>query len=121
MSHWKEFRVERHDRSGPDVTTWRLAGTLTNTKESYEFLDALRDAVRDRPCAQLLNLEKVEHVTSAGVGIIAAAYTSATNAKAPFGLACLSPQVRTVLSLVNLLSLLTHEATEDLAIARLTS
>ncbi len=119
MSHWKEFRAEHHGRSEPDVDVWRLSGALTNSKESYDFLEAVRAGMRERPRPVVLNLEKVDHATSAGIGIIAAAYTSAVNAGARLVLAALPKQVRTVLNILNLLSIIEHAESEEQAIERL--
>jgi anti-anti-sigma factor len=121
MTHWKALQVERRDRSDPRISIWRLSGTLTSGKEGYAFLDDLRAQLRDRPGAILINLEGVEHVTSAGVGILAAAYTSAANAKTRLMLAAIPRQALTVLSILNLLSIIEHDETEEGGLARLSS
>jgi anti-anti-sigma factor len=121
MTQWKNLQVERHDRVEPRVTIWRLSGLLTSGKEGYAFLDDLREALRERPGPVLINLERVEHVTSAGVGVLAAAYTSAANAKTRLMLAAIPRQAHTVLSILNLLAIIEHAETEEEAVAKLSA
>lgn len=49
MTHWKTLTVERHDRSEPRISVWRLSGSLTSGKEGYAFLDELRAHLKERP------------------------------------------------------------------------
>ena len=88
-------------------------------KEGYAFLDDLRAQLRERPGAVIINLSRVEHVTSAGVGVLAAAYTSAVNAGARLILAAIPKQAEAVLGILRLLSVIEHDATEDGALDRI--
>ena len=121
MSGWKGLGVQRHLYEAEPVAVWRLSGLLTNSKESYALLEELRALLRAEPRSVILNLKELDHITSAGVGIVAAAYTSAVNADRRLVLAALPPQVETVLNLVKLLSVIPHFATEDEALAHLRS
>jgi anti-anti-sigma factor len=121
MGHWKNLEIERHDRAEPRATVWRFTGALTGGKEGYAFLDELRAQIRERPGGVVINLSRVEHITSAGVGVLAAAYTSAVNAGARMMLASVPKQVEAVLSIVNLLSVIEHDPTEEGALSRLSA
>jgi anti-anti-sigma factor len=116
---WKEFEAKAHAYESEPVIVWRLSGLLTNSKESYAFLEDLRSQLRPEPRSVILNVEKVDHITSAGVGIIAAAFTSATKAGAKLVLCALPKQVETVLSVVHLLSVVKPFATEEEALVGL--
>ena len=119
MGGWKGFEAGLHVDEAEPVLAWRLSGVLTSSKESYDFLETLRARLRSEPRPVILNLDKVEHITSAGVGIVAAAYTSATNAGVRLVLASLPVQVKTILNLVNLLAVIEHFGTEKEALDRL--
>jgi anti-anti-sigma factor len=119
MSGWKGFEARLHFYEAEPVLAWRLAGVLASSKEAYDFLEMLRARLRSDPRPVVLDLEKVEHITSAGVGIVAAAYTSATNAGVTLVLVALPAQVEAVLNVVNFLSVIEHFRTEGEALARL--
>ena len=96
MSEWKDFEALVHSYESEPVIAWRLSGLLTNSKESYAFLEDLRTRLRREPHSVILNLEKLDHITSAGIGIIAAAFTSASSAKSRLVICALPKQVETV-------------------------
>jgi anti-anti-sigma factor len=113
MSSWEKLEVERIEHNDPKAVVYRLSGLLTDRKDCFDFLDNLRQDVRKGDSCLIINLEKTEHVTSAGVGIIAAAYTSVTNAGGRMCLVGASKRVHTLLELVGLLSVMNHYETES--------
>ncbi len=115
----KDFRAECHERHDPEVIVWRLSGTLSSTKESYALLDDLRARLKGRSRPVVLDLAKLEFISSAGVGIIAAAYTSAVHAGVRLALAAVPKQAEMVLKVVNLTAVVACYATEDEAVAAL--
>ncbi len=119
MGGWKPFEARLHFYEDAPVLAWRLSGVLTGSKESYEFLEALRARLRSEPRPVILDLERVEHITSAGVGIVAAAYTSAKNTGVALVLTGLPAQVETVLKLVNFLTVIRHFGSEKEALEHL--
>lgn len=119
MGGWKDFEAQVHVYEPEPVIVWRLSGVLTNSGESYAFLEDLRTRLRREPCSAILNLEKLDHITSAGVGIIAAAFTSACRAESRLVLCALPKQVEIVLNLVKLSSVVTSFRTEEEALAGL--
>ena len=82
---------------------YRLNGVLTDSQESYTFLASARDEMSADPRPLLLDLGGVEHVTSTGVGIVAAIYKAAANANRAIALARLSRRNEIILEVVQLL------------------
>ena len=113
---WNKLEVECIEVGKPDVTVYRLSGGLTGSPESYQFLENLRNQTRKHPSPVVINLEQVEHVSSAGVGILAACYTSATNVDRRLCLAHVSNRVRMILDVVKISDVLCIFATEKEAI-----
>ncbi len=100
----KNLEVEKVVMESPPVTLFRLAGALTGTPESYEFLDMLREHTSRAPGPVILNLEKLGQVNSSGVGILAACYTSIINTGSRACLAAPPQRLRTILDVVKLTS-----------------
>ncbi len=121
MGHWDKLTVERVERSEAGASIYRLRGLLSNTPESYAFLDEFTQRVRKGERKIVLNIEGVEHVTSAGVGILAACYTSLTNAGGKMTLALVPTRARVILNVLKMLELLGDHATEEEAVAALSS
>lgn len=113
----KEIDVERHEMHDPDVTVYRLTGYLSNSPSGYGVLEEVRQHVRKHPAPIVLNLERVDHVNSAGIGILAACYTSVVNSGQRFALACVSRRVATILTVVKFLDVVPSYATETEAVA----
>ncbi len=108
-----------HPESGAVI--FRLAGKLTGTKECYTFLDALRDDVHDGNTNIILNLEKVSHISSPGVGIVAACYTSVSNTQGRLAIVGAPSRVKTLLKIVCLWDLLGHHENETEALSSATT
>lgn len=120
MTHWNKLVVERHEVPQAHVTVYRLSGVLTNSTESYAFLDQLSERTRKGPIRIVLNMDQVEHVTSVGVGILAACYTSVTNTGGQIRLAAVPLRARAILNVVKLLETMGEQATEEDAVRSLT-
>lgn len=116
MTSWKKLEVERLEPNESGVVVFRLTGLLTNSTESYAFLDCVREDLHHEHNRIVINLEKVEVITSAGVGILAACFTSITNAGGRLVLSCISSRVRTLLNVVRLLDLLQTCPSEEEAL-----
>lgn len=121
MGHWDKLTVEQDERAEAGVVIYRLQGLLTNTPESYAFLDECAHRIRKGARKIVLNIEGVEHITSAGVGILAACYTSLTNAGGRMALASVPSRARVILNVLKMLELLGDYATEEDAVAALSS
>jgi anti-anti-sigma factor len=116
----KEIEIVRHESRSPEATIYRLTGYLTNSPASYEILEEVRRHVRKHPVPIVLNLEQVDHVTSTGIGILAACYTTVVNAGQRFGLACVPKRVHAILDVVKFLDVVPSYSTEDAAVLGLT-
>ncbi len=113
MSVWAKLEFERIEAGSPRGVIYRLAGALTDSKESYEFLEAVKaDAKGERPSA-LVNLDKVERITSSGIGILCACFTSVLAAGGGLHLVGVSKRNQTLLQAVGLWGkLAVHESEE---------
>ena len=98
------------------IRIYRLNGALTDSEESYTFLASARDEMSADPRPLLLDLGGVGHVTSTGVGIVAALYKSASNANRAIALARLSRRNELILELVQLLRFIAAFADERTAL-----
>ena len=116
MRRRSNLEVERLDHEDARLVVFRLAGKLTGTKDCYAFLEGVRDDIHEGRSHVVLNLEKVERVTSPGIGILAACYTSATKAGGRLSVVAVPKTVRMLLEVVCLWDLLDHCSTEVEAI-----
>jgi len=96
---------------------YRLRGVLGESTYSYDFSDDMRKSIKDGPEKVILNLEKLEYITSAGVGVIAAGYTSAQRADKRLLLCAVTPKVRRVLEICGILDVVPACDTEAEALA----
>ena len=116
MSLWKKLEVERVEHTSPQAVIFRIAGTLTDTKEAFSLLDEIREEVRKMTPLIVLNLAQIERMTSAGVGIIAAAYTSTQRDGGKLVLAQATERSEQLLALVGLWAQIAHVDTEEAAL-----
>ncbi len=117
MSKWDKLVVSRAEAAGRTVAVYRFSGNLTSGTESYAFLDTIYAETRKKnPIKVVINLEEVEHVTSAGVGILAACYTSIKNAGGTLCLTGMNNRVRVILNVVRFLDIVPSAPNEDEAI-----
>lgn len=89
-----------------DAVIFRLAGKVTGTPECYAFLEGVRDEIHAGRKVILLDLERVTKMSSPGIGILAACYTSATHAGGRLGLVAVPEPVAVLLRIVCLWDLL---------------
>ncbi len=115
---WVNFGVERIEHDTPRLLVYRLTGTLSDTKQAYEFLDDFRAQARKCVAPTVVDLKGVGHVTSCGVGILAACYTSAANAGCRMCLTGLSKRVRAVVNVIGLLKAVRDYPSESEAIQK---
>lgn len=109
----KKLKVERVSHDDRKAVVYRLEGRMMDTKEAYALLEEARGELKKGCRLILINLEKIEYLSSSGVGILAACYTSARNAGARMGLAGASEPARKVLELVCLWNALERFETEE--------
>jgi anti-anti-sigma factor len=121
MRERPSLEVQRESHGDPAVVVFRLSGKMTGTHESYEFLEDVRTEIRSGVRAVLLNLEKVERMSSPGIGILAACYTSVTRAGSRMGIVAVPEHVAALLRIVCLWDMLPRYATEGEALAALSA
>ncbi len=113
------LQVER-DESAEDALVYRLHGVLGETEGCYEFLDQIREEAKEAHFAGrsivLFNMADVDFITSAGVGIIAACYTSTKNAGKQFLLSGVQKQPMKVLDITGVGRLVPHYDDEEAAL-----
>lgn len=120
MQDRPSLRVRREESGDTHALVFRLEGKVTGTPECYEFLEEVRDAVRAGCRTVILDLERVEKMSSPGIGILAACYTSATRAQGRLGLVAVPEPVAVMLRIVCLWDLLPRFASSREALAALT-
>ncbi len=120
MARWKNLEIERIEHPDAKAVVFRLAGKLVGTKECYEFLEMVRDDVHVGNFHIILNLENIGRVSSPGIGIIAASYTSVTNAGGTLSVVGVPKPVRTLLELVCLWGMLVEHESETAGVAAAT-
>ena len=121
MTNWKKLDVRWVEYGDVPVTVYHLSGLFTSSPESYAFLDQFQERVRKGHNRVVINLQGVDAITSAGVGILAATYTSATNASGRMCLAQVPDRARAILNIVGLLTVIGECASEEEAIRRVSA
>ena len=99
-----KLEVERSEREEPKAVIYHLKGSLIDSRECYDLLEDVREEIRTGYKDFVLDLEGVRRVTSAGVGLLAACYTSVTRAEGRLHVSGVSTETRMLLELVNLWS-----------------
>ena len=113
----KKLGIERIGHDDRRAVVYRLEGRMMDTKEAYAFLEEARGELKKGCRLILVNLSKVDYLSSSGIGILAACYTSARNAGARMGVVGASEPARKVLELVCLWDALERFETEELGLA----
>ncbi len=103
MANTSTLQWRTRTAAGTGVRVYRLDGALTDSEECYSFLASARSEMNADPRPLLLDLGGVEHLTSTGVGIVAALYKTAANANLALALAGLSRRNEMILEVVQLL------------------
>ena len=108
MTVWANLEWERIVPENPNTILLRLSGALTSTPESYAFLEEVREDVSKNFTHVVVNLEKVERITSAGVGVLCAAYSSMKNCDGELILVGLSERNQVLIKAVGLWDQIKH-------------
>ena len=95
-----DFDIEIRQKG--DVATMNLSGRLTLGEASNRLRDMVRE-ITDRGCNSILmNLEKVSHIDSGGLGQLVCCYTTVTQRGGDLKLTGLSDRVADLLELTRL-------------------
>jgi anti-anti-sigma factor len=109
----------RIERPQPGIVVFHMEGRLRGWPECFEFQEAVREQCGGECKNMVLDMEHVAHVDSTGVGILAAIYTTVTNADRRLVLACMNAKVKKILEVMWFLRILEHTDTVEEAIALL--
>ncbi|MFH1842938.1 MAG: STAS domain-containing protein, partial [bacterium] len=93
-----------------------MTGLLTDTRDCYDLLEDIRDQIKRGYTGFVFNLENVGRVTSCGIGLLAACYTSVKNANGKLCFAAAPEIVRSVVTVVGLGDVFVMYPTEEEAI-----
>ncbi|MBZ0267832.1 STAS domain-containing protein [bacterium] len=108
------FTVREVEPSPEGVRIHRLGGIFTNEPRTYEFLEDLRADLKESADTVVLDLGDVVHLTSGGIGVLAALYSAARDAGRSFRLAAPGPRTMATLRVSRLLPIIpTFDSVED--------
>lgn len=101
-----------------DVTIFELKGAVWGDWDSFEFRDRVKSLLDDGHRKFLIDLTWVRYISSAGIGILVAAYTSVVNASGAFKVCQVNPRSRRALETAGIWSLLdTHGSCKEALMA----
>jgi anti-anti-sigma factor len=116
MANGKTLQWQTTTADPTGVRVYRLSGALTDSEACYSFLASARSEMGADPRPLLLDLAGVEHLTSTGVGIVAALYKAAANTSHRLALTGLSRRNEIILEVVQLLRFIAVFADERAAL-----
>ncbi len=117
MSKQPLISYERVEHEAPRVLVFRLSGKLHGSPRCFEFLEDVRDEVRDGRRSVVIDFAGLDMMNSTGVGIVAACYTSLKKAEGILAVSGVNDRIRTLFEIVCLWDLVRHHDTEDDAVA----
>jgi anti-anti-sigma factor len=110
---WHDLEVERAAGKEPGTTIYRLKGSFTDCEVSYRILESVREAAKAGPTTVVLNLSGSNHITSGGIGVIAACYSSLVEKDGRLILVGVHSRYEALFNVVGLWERLEHYATEE--------
>lgn len=116
MQEFKVTKVE-HD----DAIVYRMSGVLGDAHQPHDFHETFLAHLPSLPTRIVFNLEAIENLYSAGIGIVANCFTEAKSAGKSLVLCCVPARITKILTLTGVMPLLHAEETEAEALAAPTS
>ena len=108
MSVWHKLEWEHLKPENPGVILFRVNGALNGSGECYDFLEDVRKEIKSEIKHVVINLDGVERINSAGVGILCACYTSITNSDGKMYLVGVNDRNQMLMKVVGLWDQLLH-------------
>jgi len=102
MSRKPCMRSERVRDDDRKAVTCRMCGRLIGSPVCYEFLEEVRQDIKDGYSNVILDMGDVEWINSTGVGILASLYTSANNREGAVYVVSVPDRVKSLLQTVQL-------------------
>jgi len=100
-----------------DVIVYDMQGALEGGKETYRIKDDVGEQLKQGERNFLLNMDKVTFVTSTGIGIVVASYTSIANAGGRMKICNANEKVSRVMMITKLLTVFDSYYQEEEALA----
>lgn len=114
---WNRFSVSSKELEGTDALLYELSGVFTDSPDAYAFLGEFRERVKSGSAPVIVDLTRVDHMSSCGVGILASCFTSALNANRSLRIAGMSKRVESVMRIVGLLKVIPNYASQEEALS----
>ena len=111
-----EFRSSRHH----GVLVYAISGYLKDDAKAYEFVSHIRERIAAGNKKIVIDLGGVQPIDSSGIGILATAVTSASEAEVTLHFASIPPKVEQILTIVGLMQVLKTHPTLEAALESLT-
>ncbi len=99
------MELMRHDR--PGITLVQVSGKLTATRISESLRGLVKEVLSTGVHQIIIDMAKVDHIDSTGVGELVSAYTAVSKEKGSLYLWHVSDSVRELLQTTNLLEVFT--------------
>lgn len=116
MSPREKLVSTRSSMSSPDLVVYHLEGELRDDKDSFGLLESVRKDLRKDTKFIIINLRKISYLSSGGIGILAAVFTSCKKSSAHVVLVEVPEFSISLLKLVCLWDIIEHIDTEKKAI-----
>jgi anti-sigma B factor antagonist len=101
-----------------DVTVFELEGSVWGDWESIRLRDDVKGLLEDGNRKFLIDLTRVRYISSAGIGILVATYSTVANASGAFKVCHVNQRSRRALETAGIWSLLdTHETCREALMA----
>lgn len=110
-----EFKVDKVEREGAVV--YRMRGVLGDAHQPHDFHEVFLAALPELPHRIVFNMQDIENLYSAGIGIVANCFTEAKSAGKSMVLCCVPTHIQKILTLTGVMPVLDAVDTEDEAVA----
>ena len=111
------MKVESHERQG--VNIYQVSGALRGQPDCYAFLEDVRTALTEGAGKVIVDLDGVDKLDSAGVGILASIVSSASNAGSAVRFAGISERTERPIKIVGLTQVMQISSTLEEALGRI--
>ena len=112
------MKFETSRRKG--VLVFKLSGHLRGHPDCYRFLDTVRERIEKQDTMKVvIDLEGVEKIDSAGVGVLASIVTAAENSGVSLVFSSIPERVQKMIVIVGLMRVLNVVPTLDAAVKNL--
>ena len=115
----EKFQIVRNESKTQKRIVYHLSGDFTDSKECYDFLSQVRADLKVGYNLLIIDMEKISFISSSGIGLLAACYSSCTRAEKKIILIAVPESIQTLLATVGLWQLIPHYSSKLEAISAL--